>query len=146
MVANRDRFQTVSTHSVIFSRTGFVRTHQELRMNKSLSRTLIAAGVVAFAGIAQAGPMTGSGETSMTPTTTMGAGPSAYVQGYSQQLPASAGAGETSMTPTTQAMGAGPAIVSRGRLSHPTSGLTGSGETSLTPTSHTAGVPSVTTR
>jgi hypothetical protein len=38
-------------------------------MNKSLSRALLAAGVVAFAAAAQAGPITGSGETGMTPTT-----------------------------------------------------------------------------
>jgi hypothetical protein len=150
MAANRDRFQTVSTHSVIFSRTGLSEHTQELLMTKFLSRTLLAAGVVAFAGIAQAGPqagpMTGSGETSMTPTTTMGAGPSMRVHGYSQQLPASSGSGETSLTPATQSMGAGPAVVSRGAISHPSSGLTGSGETSLTPTTHSLGVPSLTTR
>jgi hypothetical protein len=112
----------------------------------SLSRALLAAGVVAFAGFAQAGPMTGSGETSMTPTTTMGAGPSVRVHGYSQQLPAATGSGETSMTPTTQSMGAGPAYRSRGSFGSHSSGFTGSGETSLTPTTHTFGVPSATTR
>jgi hypothetical protein len=61
-------------------------------MNKSLSRTLIATGVLAFAAVAQAGT-TGSGETSMTPTTnSMGSMP------------------QVATTPDLNTMGAGPAV------------------------------------
>ncbi|MDB5900569.1 MAG: hypothetical protein JWP41_4171 [Ramlibacter sp.] len=59
-------------------------------MNKSLSRALLAAGVLAFAAAAQAGPMTGSGETGMTST----------IRGDGQD--------HSYAMPSTNTMGAGP--------------------------------------
>jgi hypothetical protein len=91
------------------SRRFFNTDRTELLMNKSsLSRALFLAGAVALAGAAQAGSFTGSGETGMTPTTTMGAGHGA--QHHSAAT--STGAGETGLTGSsgvdTQSMGAGP--------------------------------------
>jgi hypothetical protein len=88
-------------------------------MKKSLA-LIAAAGVLAFAGVSQAAPMTGSGETSMTATTHSGLAQSAdssasntRAMGYTKAKKTKVaktrtppmtqtGSGETSMTPTTK--------------------------------------------
>jgi hypothetical protein len=88
-------------------------------MNKSFA-LIAAAGVLALAGVAQAGTsatMSGSGETSMTPTTTSGAVQAA-----------------DSRANDTRSLGAGKAKKTKVKKMTKPMAQTGSGETSMTPT------------